>query len=234
MERTIAGFNEIFLDLIDDCSSFDSGQERKARSIAGRLRTLLKNGPSKSTVSLLTQLGKADIPFKDSSIPYSIKPGLSNFDNVRFSNCHIYVSGVYMGLVYKKMDGENETANYSFAPMFTRSSLRPQISEKTFDEWWNQIIYEDPNLKLKLSRKDLILSCAEQDGYAHFDKESRLNPNYKSFIQSDSLHFVINKTKIWFLNSPAKNSIRQIGYEVIETFQEHLKDNILANQCSSN
>lgn len=232
MDRTIERFNEIFLDLLDDCSLFDNGQERKAISIAGRIRTLLKNGPNKSTVSLINQLEKMDIPFKDSAIPYSLKPGLSYFDNARFSDCHIYVTGVYMGLLYKKMDGENEMANYSFAPMFTRSSLKPQISEKSFEDWWSQIIYEDPYLKLKLSRKDLILSCAEQDGYAHFDKVSRLNPNYKEFIKSDSLQFVVNNTKIRFLNSPAKNSIRQIGYEVVETFRANLNGMISATNIS--
>jgi hypothetical protein len=32
MDRAIAGFNEIVLDLLDDCSAFDNAQERKARS----------------------------------------------------------------------------------------------------------------------------------------------------------------------------------------------------------
>jgi len=228
MDRAIDGLREIFSDLEDDCKSFDENNEKKAKDIAGRIRTLLKNGDSKNgkpsqTISLLAQVVKMDIPFKDSSAPYNTTPSLSYFDlNGSISNSTIYLSGVYMGLVYKIMHGTNENGTYSFAPMFRRESLKPQIKDVSFDVWWNQRIYEDPQTGLKLSRKNLILASSEQDGFSHFDK--KLKPDYAYLLRSDSLRFVINGQKIRFENNPAKNSIRQIGYEVIESFRNSLND----------
>ncbi len=97
----------------------------------------------------------------------------------------------------------------------------PEITEKPFDEWWNQIIYEDPHFNYKLSRKKLILSSAEKDGFAHFDL--KLDDDYRKFLKEDSLELMINGEKIEFINNPAKNSIRQIGYEVILTLEKNLK-----------
>jgi hypothetical protein len=223
MDRPIDGFNELFQDLIDDCNSFDNNQERKAKDIAGRIRSLLKDGPNKNTISILQQLGKKNILFKDSSIRYTTNPGFSYFDiSGSITNSVISVSGVYMGLIYKKVQGAGNTLEFSFAPLFRRVKLIPEIIEKPFSEWWEQIVYEDPFSKYKLSRKDLILSSAEKDGYAHFD--AKLNEDYDKFLQSDSIELVINGEKIKFKNNPAKNSIRQIGFEVILTLKENLYD----------
>ncbi|SCY13651.1 hypothetical protein SAMN02927916_1228 [Flavobacterium anhuiense] len=221
MNRPIEGFKELYQDLIDDCISFDSNQERKAKDIAGRIRTLLKDGPNKYTRSILQQLGKKNILFKDSSIPYTTNPGFSYFDiNGSISNSVISVSGVYMGLLYKKVQGSDKTLEFSFAPLCRRQGLKLNITEKPFNEWWEQIVYEDPFSSYKLTRKDLILSSAEKDGFAHFDPT--LNEEYEKFLQSDSLDLIINEEKIKFKNNPAKNSIRQIGFEVIMTLKDKL------------
>lgn len=226
MERIIDGFNEVYQNLVDDCNSFDNNQEKKAKDIAGRIRTLLKDGPNKNTISILQQLGKKNILFKDSAIPYTTKPGFSYFDiSGSISNSVILVSGVYMGLVYKKVQSNDKTLEFSFEPLFSRSNLKPEISEKTFTDWWDQIAYDDPFLKYKLTRKDLILSSAEKDGYAHFDP--KLNVEYDKFLQADSLELAINGEKIKFKNNPAKNSIRQIGFEVIMTLKDNLNDLII-------
>ena len=223
MDRQVNFLNELFLDLKDDCKVFDSGQERKAKDIAGRIRTLLKDGPNRSTISLLQQLNKKNITFKDSGIKYDVKRGFSYFDILTpISNSVIVISGVYMGLVYKKVIDKSNSLEFSFAPLFQRSELKPIIIEKPFSEWWAQIIYEDPFSGYKLTREKLIMSSAEQDGFSHFDPH--LNDGYKKFLQSDSLEVQINGEKIKFSNNPAKNSIRQIGYEIIETLNDKLSD----------
>lgn len=223
MDRPIEGLNELYQDLIEDCVSFDKNQERKAKDIAGRIRTLLKDGPHKKTISIFQQLDKKNILFKDSSIPYTTLPGLSYFDiNGSINNSVISVSGVYMGLIYKKVQGSDKTLEFSFAPLFHRENLKPQITEKSFTDWWEQIVYEDPFSNYKLTRKLLILCSSEQDGYAHFDQE--LDKEYDKFIQSDSLELIINGEKVKFKNNPAKNSIRQIGFEVIETIKCNLTE----------
>lgn len=230
MDRLLDGLNELFQDLKDDCKSFDENQERKSKDIAGRIRTLLKDGPNKSTVSLLKQLNRKDILFKDSAIEYTRSPGFSYFTiSGGFYNNILALSGVYMGLIYKNVNGSvtpdnvgNNPPQFSFGPLCNRGSQVPKIKEKSFDEWWEQIIYEDQYSNYKLSRKDLILSSAEKDGYSHFDPI--LNEEYKKFLQADSLELVINGEKIKFINNPAKNSIRQIGFEVILTLNENLSD----------
>ncbi len=227
MDRLIKGFNELYQNLTEDCQSYDNHNERKATDIAGRIRTLIKDGNSQ-TRSILQQLDRKNIPFKDSAIPYTIQPQFSYFDVTgSMSNSVIIVSGVYMGLVYKIAQGNGNLSRFSFAPLFRRGQRIPEIKEKSFSQWWEQIIYEDPISNVKLSRKNLILSSAEQDGYAHFDPQ--LNLNYESLLQHDSLCLEINGQNINFTNNPAKNSIRQIGYEVILTFKEHLSD-LINNQ----
>ena len=223
MNRPTEGLNELYQDLVDDCNTFDKNEERKAKDIAGRIRTLLKDGPRKNTVSILQQLGRKDIFFKDSSIPYTKKPGFSFFDiNGSRNNSVITISGVYMALIFKKVQGVDKTLEFSFSPLFQRNQLKPEIIERPFSQWWEQIIYEDPFSNYKLSRKDLILSSSEKDGFAHFDP--KLNDEYSKFLESDSLELVINGQKIKFINNPAKNSIRQIGFEVIMTLKENLND----------
>lgn len=230
MDRLIDGFNELFQDLIDDCKSFDEKHERKSKDIAGRIRTLLKDGPNKKTISVLKQLDRKDILFKDSAIEYTKNPGFSYFTVLGgVYNNIMTLSGVYMGLVYKNVNDSitpskvgRDAPQFSFGPLCNRGSQVPEIKERPFDEWWDQIIYEDHYSNYKLSRKDLILSSSEKDGYAHFDP--MLDEEYKKFLQADSLELVINGEKIRFINNPAKNSIRQIGFEVILTLKENLSD----------
>lgn len=238
MIRQQEGFKEIFQDLVDDCIAFDNNVERKAKDIAGRIRTLLKDGPNKNTISILTQLNRKDVLFKDSAIQYTTNPGFSYFSVTGgFFNNTMSLGNVYMGLVYKNVNGsinpnslKNNPPEFTFKPLFSRDGSIPEIKEKPFNDWWEQIIYEDPFSKYKLSRKDLILSNSEKDGFAHFDE--KLNDEYMKFLQSDSLELILNDEKIIFKNNPAKNSIRQIGYEVIETLKQNFNDIITTTNCT--
>lgn len=152
MQRQIEGLNEVFIDLIDDCNSFDNKQERKGKDIAGRIRTLLKDGPNKNTISILQQLERKDILFRDSAIRYTKNPGFSYFNIAgNFSNNIMLIGRVYMGLVYKSVNGsvtpstmKTNPPEISFTPLFKRGTQVPKINEIPFNDWWEQIIYEDP------------------------------------------------------------------------------------------
>jgi hypothetical protein len=223
MNRAVDGLNELYQDLLDDCASFDNCNERKAKDIAGRIRTLLKDGPKKNTNSIIQQLGRKNILFKDSAIAYSPNPGFSYFDlSASITNSVISVSGVYMGLLFKKVREVEKRLEFSFEPLFRRETLKPSITDKPFDDWWEQPVYKDPFNNFTLTRKDLVLSITEKDGYAHFDQS--LNKDYEKFLQFDSLELVINGEKIKFKNNPAKNSIRQIGFEVVLTIKQNLPE----------
>lgn len=216
MERIQSALLEIYLDLKDDCQSYDEGNIRKAKDIAGRIRTLVKDGPSKKTVSILQQLNKKNIQFIDSAIPYTQNPGFSFFEIDSISNSTIFIGSVFMGLVFKKVISNS----FNFNPLYTSTFMKQPLKEVSFENWWNQIIYEDRGNKFKLSRKELILSISEQDGFAHFDP--KLNPEYEKFLQADSLEMIINFEKVKFNNSAVKGSIRQIGYEIILTLERSL------------
>ncbi|MFZ4648504.1 MAG: hypothetical protein ACOYMB_02575 [Patescibacteria group bacterium] len=219
MERLIGSLKEVFEQLQEDCKSFDEGNTKKAKDIAGRIRLLVKDGPRKDTISLLTHLNKKNIPFKDSADEYRAGPTFSNFDiYIPFSNLTISISSVYMGLVFKKVLAVDK---YYFYPFCLRAGQK-QLKDKSFEDWWEQIIYEDKESGYKLTRKLLILYNTEKDGVAHIDE--KLPQEYKQFIESDSLNLRINGQKVVFENSPAKNSIRQIGYEVMKTLKSSLTD----------
>jgi len=221
MERFLKLYKELCQDLNDDCNSFDQGKEYKAKDIAGRIRTLVKDGPNPNTISLLTHIGKKDILFVDSCIPYTNPVGFSHFDILTpLSNTIINVSNIFIGLLYKKvLEGENGLEFY-FEPLSRRISIVPKLKEVPFDDWWNQTIYEDNDRNIKLSRRSLTLSMAEKDGFAHVDKS--LNVEYEEFLRSDTLSLYFNGQKVLFANNPAKNSMRQIGYELLLTLNKNI------------
>ncbi|HRH03398.1 MAG TPA: hypothetical protein PLN13_09365 [Bacteroidia bacterium] len=239
LSRERNALKEQYLDLIDDCRFYDMGNVRKAKDISGRLRVLLKDGPHPKTVSLLRQLELKDIAFYDSSIPYTNKPSFSYF-NIRTSKFKdfkiidenlteispndketiIACSSVFMGLVGKKVIENQSGLKFSFIPLHKSGLQVPELTEKDFETWWEKtIIFENPG-KQQMSRKDLILSIAEQDGFAHFDKEP--DETYLNFNESDALKLNVNGTFIKFTNSPAKASVRQIGYEIIKMLEDKL------------
>ncbi len=222
MERQKRIFNELLEDLREDCTSFSKGNLRKAKDIAGRIRTLLKSGPNPRTISLLKQLNRDTIQFTDSSAPFTPGANINYFTLENGGLNNLGFSAVYMGLVYKNGIWEDGTLNLRFAPFFERSSGKPPIRDIDFDSWWNTKIYHDQNKGLELTRKQLILEMTERDGFAHTDQN--LGEDYETFLEEDSLNLYDGDSKIVFANSPAKCSVRQIGYEVIDTLEKQMSD----------
>lgn len=218
--------NELLLDLREDCNAFDQGIVRKSKDIAGRIRTIVKDG-RRNTISLLTHLDRKDILFTDSSLPIIDKPNFSFFDlKTNITNTAISVSQVHMGLIFKILESEGGKLKFTFAPLSLRKIGKPKLKFISFDDWWEgQVIYRDFEHNLSLTRGDLILSAADQDGFAHVDKN--LNPEYLKFLSADSLEMRFNNELVLFSNSPAKVSIRQIGYELIHTLEHNLGDLII-------
>lgn len=222
MDRRKRIFNELLEDLREDCASFSNGNLRKAKDIAGRIRTLLKSGPNPRTISVLKQLDRDTIQFIDTSAPFNPGANISYFTVENGGLHNLGISAVYMGLVYKHGIWNDGVLNLRFAPFFERPSGKPLIKEIDFDSWWNTKIYHDQNKGLELTRKQLILEMTERDGFAHTDET--LGEDYETFLEEDSLNLIDGNSKIVFANSPAKCSVRQIGYEVIATLENHMSD----------
>lgn len=85
-----------------------------------------------------------------------------------------------------------------------------------FEDWWNGVVLVDfPGNEF--TRKDLILSVADQDGGAHVD--TKLNEPYTLLSRDNSLgHKHSENGKTWenFQGSHLA-TIRQIGHEILKT-----------------
>lgn len=84
-----------------------------------------------------------------------------------------------------------------------------------FDEWWNQIIIADQG-KNTFSRKDLILTVADQDGGAHVDPE--INEFYYRLSNENAMEWKAHVDgKDYSVPGAEDASIRQIAHEVLKT-----------------
>jgi len=84
-----------------------------------------------------------------------------------------------------------------------------------YRDWWNEIVFVDDR-KQSLSRKELILAVANQDGGAHVDPT--LSETYARLSRHNSLGWVIS-TPVQALQipNPERAAIRQISHEVLKT-----------------
>jgi len=146
-----------FIEL--SCESFDNSFEGESKRIAVSIRILLHD--TTSSHSLLKQLNMKNIDFYDSAIEYNESSQTTHH-----------------GLIYlATAPPENRyVAMLDGAPSI-------YIKKVKFDEWWNKTVLVDVK-KNKLSRKDLILITANQDGGAHVD--TKLNEIYANFRTQDN------------------------------------------------
>lgn len=160
------------------------------------------------SISLLTQLNKKDILFYDIAIDY-------NPNNLQS----------HMGLVVGKATrtglgtgtGEYE-ARCDFIPP------PDKIKKVRFDDWWNKIVLVDAKHKSILTRKDVVLTVANQDGGAHIDPN--LNEAYADLTRFNGLgyHVIVNGKEQKFIVGPELASIRQIAYEVLKSLKDEFPE----------
>jgi hypothetical protein len=82
-----------------------------------------------------------------------------------------------------------------------------------FQDWWNEIVFVDDR-KERLSRKQLVLAVANQDGGAHVDP--KLNETYARLSRHNSLGWVVTDGKTSKpIPKPERAAIRQIAHEVL-------------------
>ena len=130
------------------CEDYDAGFKDEALRIAVSLRVIFHD--TKHSESLLTHLGKKD--------------AIQLISTIGTRKTHEYFKENHM---------------ISIPLMMTHEGVKPILgnSSKTIDvsvaDWWNEVIMSQDTV---LSRKDIVLSAANQDGGAHVDK----NPNKKT------------------------------------------------------
>jgi hypothetical protein len=103
-----------------------------------------------------------------------------------------------------------------FLPFLDDWRVTEQRNLKNFDIWWNSAVFVD-QLGRQLTRKDLVLAAANQDGGAHVDPE--LDLIYSDLSRSNSLGWVADTEpeNPMPLPGPEKAALRQIGHEVLKS-----------------
>ncbi len=174
--------------------SYDKGFTGESKRLAVSIRVLVHD--TKNAKSLLGQLGKKYfLEYNDSSFP--IIPG--NLSS-------------HFGLVVMTSSLRNGGAGYraflDHSPMSGSKTL-------SFDQWWELPVFFDLNGN-QMSRKDIVLSVADQDGGAHVDPV--LNQKYADLSRNNSLGWVYSDgTTSKTLEGPERAAVRQIAHELLKT-----------------
>lgn len=97
----------------------------------------------------------------------------------------------------------------------------PVTKWRSFDDWWLTDVFIDAN-RNALSRKDLILTAANQDGGTHVDPE--LEEVYARLARENFLEAVGSDGRTSYPVAGALfSAIRQIGHEVLKTLKSDYK-----------
>lgn len=198
---------------------YDAGEFSEAKRLAATLRVLLHD--TDRSVSLLSQLGlKKNLRFVDTA--GQIEPDtFEMLPGGRF-RASIAIATPLAPIAWGSWKGFRFIARLDDH----RTRLRPL----RFDMWWSNPVVAIPP-KFRLSRKDLVLGVANQDGGAHVDASLR-----EQFAGVARQRFILGSRKkplsIATIQHPERKEppnpslpmIRQIAYEVTKTFEGRLKD----------
>lgn len=179
----------MFLNL--SCEAFDVGNIVEAKRIAVILRILLHD--NRTCKSLLGQLNLKNFLFLSSA-------NGTNKDNILTQPC----------LLILKVGPDG---SYYDVPFENRPPH--QFCWIGFDDWWNQSVIMD-NKRRTISRKNLVLYIADQDGGAHVDPG--LDPTYFDLIRQNSTAW-LNGSGNPMGPNPAYLSVRQISHELRRTLE---------------
>jgi hypothetical protein len=173
-------------------SSYDNGFEGEIKRLAVSVRVLVHD--TGNSTSLLTLLGKKNVDFADTSIPF-------DEDNKM----------THSGLVTMSL-GARE------ARPLPHLDDGPFSRTASFDLWWNGIVFVDKN-RNEFSRKDIVLSLANKEGGAHVDK--KLDEKYAALRKNNSLGWfdVTADGKQTPSADQVPATMRQIAHEVLKTLK---------------
>jgi len=179
--------------LESSAKAFDAGCDGEAKRLAVSIRVLLHD--TQSSHSLLGQLNQKDIDFYDTSFDYDP-------DNL----------ATHGGLVAISMGpkGTQYVAMLDNLPM----EAIPQLK---FEEWWNKPVFVDQE-RHQLTRKQLVLAIANQDGGAHVDPG--LDETYAKLSRHNSLGWMISTDGgEQPMAGPERAAIRQVAHEVLKSLK---------------
>lgn len=170
--------------------AYDKGHPEEAKRIALHVRILIHD--TRYSHSLLKQLNILnDIKFVDTAME-------------RIKNDNVKTAWAGLTLIQ---------AN-KYIPILDWNINAAQKVD--FERWWNGVVFVD-FLNNEFTRKDLILSVADQDGGAHVDP--KLSEPYAFLSRENSLGQKYSQNgKTWEdFEGAHLAAIRQIGHEILKT-----------------
>jgi len=178
------------------CSLYDMGNQEEAIRIATCIRVLVYDSKQSKSISLLTHLNARTINLFTSYL-----------EPPEGENGYVAMTAFAMGVINMGKGGE-----YGYGPNL--DDFSPSSAVLPVDEWWNQIVWSP-----KLSRRDIVLTAANQDGGAHVD--SKVDPKYKS-LADDALmdKFIIRKAGKEYYQSFSDMhlmTLRTMGNELLKS-----------------
>lgn len=178
-----------FLELSAD--SYDRGVEGESKRLATTIRTLVHD--TRSSTSLLTHLKMKGIEFLDTAH--------ENWSDNTMP---------YSGLVSMQMG----IGMPRYIPLL--DSAKGKLVG--FDAWWNGIVFVDSH-KHSITRKELVLAVANQDGGAHVDKV--LDEKYGKLSRHNSLGWNVSHDgkHLGPLRAPELATVRQIAHELLKALK---------------
>lgn len=174
--------------------SFDEGYLGEAKRMALVIRILVHD-TGRST-SLLNQLEMKDIDFLNTASKYNPN--------------NLIAQTLLLSIRISSDSGSQFIANLD------NEEKKEWIK---FDDWWETIVLSD-KYGQTLTRKELILSVADQDGGAHIDP--KINEKYGNITRLNTLDVYQNKDgeKQGPLKKSHLISVRQIAHEVLITLDK--------------
>lgn len=186
-------FKEQYSSLINACKLFDSGSLCEAMWICTKIRVLV-NDSDKSRSSLTHLDKKNKIMFLDS---------WPDFDPENLIPTNSLINLCI------------ENGNWFYAAKLNSGETK----RVDFDSWRNKIIISDT--KNKISRKYLIKTMSNKDGWAHISKDKKLPEGYSEITRANSSWWKITKDGITEeLPNIHLFSVRQIGHELLISLWE--------------
>ena len=186
--------NEQIRFLQNSCRSYDEGFHGEAKRLATVIRVLVHDTPRSK--SLLGQLKCKNTIFYDTAYDYNPNNLLA-----------------HMGLVGFRI-GPNGPEYW--APLDDGPPGRPKVWVP-FDRWWNKTVFKKD--ACELTRKDVILSLADQDGGAHVDP--RLDDAYAALSRNNLLGWMyeVEGVQQGPLLGAERAAARQIAHAMLVTLE---------------
>lgn len=227
--QEVLGIFECNMSMLEHlCEEFDKGRIEVALWIAVILRTLLytyynRNKKEHTSLSVIDQLkeinGKYKIHYVSTAFPAPAKNGTVIGWNISGS---VYGGLIprdpyFIGLAIKKLviggDGNNTA---SIIPLKDADNQHP-FEMIPLEDWLDQIVFKDYDKKKELSRKEVIKIIANVEGGAHLDP--KVPEMYDTFSNAKAFKVYFEDDVVTFERNPVFVSVRQIAWEVIESFK---------------